>query len=330
VFPTGASYINLPLDLHHMYVQQWGLSFERQLFGNWVLSADYLGNKASHFRGSHEENPAVYTGAGSSTKNTQQRRTLTQLNAAAGAYYSTITGMDDGVNTHYNALRVTGQHRFSQNYTVLASYTFSKCLQDTETIANRITGNTESNPYNRNADFGPCDFDLRHNFVASSVYQSPSLHNRAIDFAAGAWQIGFLLTYNNGFPFSPVTGTDASLSGVGLDRPNVVSGANPYTKDMTTLAWLNPKAFTTNAPGTFGTAGMNSLRGPNYINANANLNKLFTIHESQKFQVRFEWFNLFNHTNFQAPVNSYASARFGVIQSANPARIMQLGAKYIF
>jgi hypothetical protein len=96
------------------------------------------------------------------------------------------------------------------------------------------------------------------------------------------------------------------------------------------LAWLNPAAFTANPPGTFGTAGMNSLRGPNYINANANLNKLFTIHESQKFQVRFEWFNLFNHTNFQAPVNSYSSARFGVIQSANPARIMQLGAKYVF
>ena len=329
VFPTGASYINLPLNLHHMYVQQWGMSFERQLFGNWVLSADYLGNKATHFRSSVEENPAVYI-AGASTKNTQQRRTLTQLNAAAGAYYSTITLMDDGVNTHYNAVRVTGQHRFSKNYTVLASYTFSKCLQDTETLANRVTGNNESNPYNRDADYGPCDFDLRHNFVASSVYQSPSLHNRAVDFAAGAWQIGFLLSYYNGYPFTPVTGTDASLSGVGLDRPNVVSNVNPYTKNMTTLAWLNPTAFTTNPPGTFGTAGMNSLLGPNYLNANANLNKLFSIHESQKFQVRFEWFNLFNHTNFQAPVNSYASSRFGVIQSANSARIMQLGAKYIF
>ncbi len=330
VFPTGASYINLPLNLHHMYVQQWGLSFERQLFGNWVLTADYLGNKATHLRSSLEQNPAVYIAGSSTTKNTQQRRTLTQLNPSAGAYYSTITLMDDGVNTHYNALRLTAQHRFSRNYTVLAAYTYSKCLQDAETLANRVTGNNESNPYNRNADYGPCDFDLRQNFVASAVYQSPQLRNRAVDFAAGSWQIGFLLTYNNGFPFSPVTGTDASLSGVGLDRPNVVSGANPYLKNMNTLAWLNATAFTINPPGTFGTAGMNSLLGPNYVNANANLNKLFTVRESQKLQVRFEWFNLFNHTNFQAPVNSFASSRYGVIQSANSARIMQLGAKYIF
>ncbi len=330
VFPTAASYINLPLALHHMYVQQWGVSFERQLFGNWVITADYLGNKATHFRSSTEENPAVYIAGSSSTKNTQARRTLTQINATEGPYYSTITLMDDGVNTHYNALRVTGQHRFSHNYTVLAAYTFSQCFQDTETLANRVTGNNESNPHNRDADYGPCDFDLRHNFVASSVYQSPTLGNRALDAAAGAWQIGFLLSYNNGFPFSPLTGTDASLSGVGLDRPNVVQGANPYVKNLQTHAWLNATAFVINPPGTFGTAGMNSLRGPHFVNANANLNKLFTIHDEQKLQVRFEWFNLFNHTNFQAPVNTFSSSSFGVIQAANAARIMQLGAKYIF
>jgi len=329
VFPTGASYINLPLDLHHMYTQQWGVSFERQLFGNWVVTADYLGNKATHLRSSTEENPALFM-AGATTKNTQQRRVLTQLNAAAGAYYSTITLMDDGVNTHYNAMRLTGQHRFSSNYTVLAAYTYSKCLQDTETLANRVTGNNESNPFNRNADYGPCDYDLRHNFVVSSVYQSPKLRNRVADLAAGSWQIGFLLTYNNGFPFTLHTGTDISLSGVGLDRPDVVAGMNPYSKNKRTLTWLNTAAFVKNAPGTFGTSGMNSVLGPKYVNANSNLNKLFNIHENQKLQVRFEWFNLFNHTNFQAPVSTYSSSSFGVIQSANAARIMQLGAKYIF
>lgn len=329
-FPTGGSYINLPLDLHHIYVQQWGLSLERQISGNWVLKADYLGNKATHLRSSTEENPAIYIPGKSTTKNTQQRRTLEQLNPATGAYFSTITLMDDGVNTHYNALRLTAQHRFSRNYTLLASYTYSHCIQDTETLGNRITGNNESNPYNRNADYGPCDFDLRHNFVASAVYQSPALDNRALNAAAGSWQIGFLTSYYDGFPFSPLTGTDASLSGVGLDRPNAVPGVNRYERNTKTLVWLNPLAFTPNPPGTFGTTGMNSLLGPHYIDADANLNKLFRIRESQNIQVRFEWFNLFNHTNFQAPVNSTASSSFGVIQSANPARIMQLGAKYVF
>jgi hypothetical protein len=329
-FPRGGSYINLPLNLHHPYMQQWDLSLERQLPGDWVIAADYLGNKATHLRSSTEENPAIYIPGASSTKNTQARRTLAQLNPSAGAYYSTITLMDDGVNTHYDALRLTAKHRFDRNYTVLAAYTYSHCIQDTETLGNRVTGNNESDPYDRNHDYGPCDFDLRHNFVVSAVYQSPRLSNRALNYTAGGWQIGFLTTYYDGFPFSPMTGTDASLSGVGLDRPNAVPGVNPYEKNLKTLSWLNPKAFTANPPGTFGTTGMNSLLGPNYIDANANLNKLFTVHENQMLQVRFEWFNLFNHTNFQAPVNSFSSARFGVIQSANPARIMQLGAKYIF
>jgi hypothetical protein len=329
-FPVGGSYINLPLNLHHPYMQQWDLSLERQLTGSWAITADYMGNKATHFRSSTEEDPAIYIPGASTVANTQQRRTLEQLNPSTGAYYSTITLMDDGVNTHYDALRLTAQHRFSRNYTVLAAYTYSHCIQDTETLANRVTGNNESDPYDRDHDYGPCDFDLRHNFVVSAVYQSPSLHNRAVDLAAGSWQVGFLMSYNNGFPFSPLTGVDDSLSSVGLDRPNVVQGVTPYEKNMKTLAWLNPAAYKANPPGTFGTAGMNSLLQPNYVSANANLNKLFSIRESQKLQVRFEWFNLFNHTNFEAPVNSQSSASFGVIQAANPARIMQFGAKYIF
>jgi hypothetical protein len=329
-FPVGGSYINLPLSLHHMYVQQWGLSLERQLGGNWVFSADYLGNKSTHFRSSTEENPAVYIAGNSTTKNTQARRTLTQINPTAGPYYSTITLMDDGVSTHYNAVRLTAQHRFSHSYTVLSSYTYSNCMQDTEPLANRVTGNNESNPYNRYADYGPCDYDLRNNFVTSVVYQSPRLSNRAANLAVSNWQVGFLISANNGYPFTPLTGTDASLSGVGLDRPNAVASVNRYQKNKQTLFWLNPAAFTKNGPGTFGTSGMNSLRGPHYVNSNVNLTRLFTIHDQQNIQLRFEWFNVFNHTNFQAPTNSLSSATFGRILAANPARIVQIGAKYTF
>ncbi len=329
-FPAGGSYINLPLNLHHPYMQQWGLSLQRQLGSDWVVTADYIGNKATHFRSGTESNPAVYIPGNSTTANTQQRRMLSQLNPAAGAYYSTITFMDDGVNTTYNALRLTAQHRFNHGYTLLAAYTYSHCFQDTETLANRLTGNQESNPYDKSADYGPCDYDLRHNFVSSFVYQGYRFKERALDLVAGGWQPAFLVSANNGFPFSPLTGTDASLSGVGLDRPNVVTGTNPYVRNTHTLLWVNPAAFTKNGPGTFGTARMNSLLGPHYVDSDVNLTKLFAIHEQQNIQLRFEFFNVFNHTNFMAPVNTFSSASFGVIQASNPARIIQLGAKYTF
>ena len=330
VFPTGASYINLPLGLHHPYMQQWGLSLERQLKDDWFITANYIGNKATHFRSSTEEDPAIYIPGNSTTGNTAQRRTLAQLNPATGAYYSTITLMDDGVNTSYHALKLTAQHRLSHKYTVLASYTYSHCLQDTEPLSNRVTGNNESNPYNRKADYGPCDFDLRHNLVGSFVYQGFNFTNQTVNLIAGGWSPSFLVSYYNGYPFSPLTGTDASLSGVGLDRPNAVAGANPYLRNKKTLLWINPAAFVKNGPGTFGTTGMNSLLGPHYIDSDVSLVKLFNIHEQQQLQLRFEFFNVFNHTNFQAPVNTFSSSSFGVIQASNPARILQFAAKYAF
>jgi hypothetical protein len=330
-FNPGGAYVNLPLGLHHPYMQQWDLSLERQLGVDWVASASYIGNKSTHIRAGTEENPAVIVPGGTNTTaTTQARRILSQINATTGAAISTMTFMDDGVNTNYNALRLSVQHRLNHGYTLLFVYTYSHCLQDTETLANKLQGNTESNPYNRDADHGPCDYDLRHNIVSSLVYKGFNFSNHLVNLFAGGWSPAFLASYYNGFPFSPSTGTDASLSGVGLDRPNAVPGVSPYVKNRQTLVWLNPLAFTANGPGTFGTTGMNSLLAPHYVDADANLTKVFQIHEQQNFQLRFEFFNVFNHTNFQAPVGSMNSASFGKIQASNPARIIQIAAKYTF
>ena len=328
VFPPQGSYINLPLNLHHPYMQQWSLNLQRQIATNWLVTAAYLGNKATHFRSSIEENPAIYIPEGSTRANTAQRRLLTRLNPTAGAFYSTITLMDDGVNTNYNALRLSVQHRFSHNFTVLSVYTYSHCLQNAETLGNRLTGNNYANPNNRNTDYGPCDFDLRHNLTTSYVYESPKFTSRGMDLVAGNWQLSFLVSAHNGFPFSPLTGIDASLSGVGLDRLDVVR--DPYVRNTQTLLWIDPTAFRQNAPGTFGNAGANSLLAPSFFSADANLTRLFKIRESQRFELRFEFFNVLNHTSFNAPVNRFSSPSFGLIQSAGPPRILQFALKYSF
>jgi hypothetical protein len=250
------------------------------------------------------------------------------LNPAAGAYFSSITLMDDGDNSNYNALRVSIQHRFSQNFTLLSVYTYSHCLQDAEPIANRITGFQYQNPYNRNADHGPCDFDLRHSVVNSFVYESPRWSSRATDLLLGNWQLGFSITGHSGYPFTPTTGVDASLSGIGLDRPNVVG--SPYVRNTTSLQWINASAFVPNAAGTFGNAGYNSLLGPAFFNIDSNLTRLFRIRESMRFELRFEFFNILNHTNFNNPVTNLRSASFGQIQGAYDPRILQFAAKFTF
>ena len=329
-FPAAGQYITFPLNLHHMYHQQWDLSYERQVGHDWLVTAAYLGNKATHLRGSVEMNPAVYIPGASTVSNTQQRRLLTLINPTQGAFYSNITLADDGITTSYNALRLSTQHRFAQHFTVLAVYTWSHCLQNAETYGNRnnIGSQSYQNPYNRNGDTGPCDFDLRHNFTSSFVYEVPRFANRAVNELAGHWQMGGLFSAHTGFPFTPTTGVDNSLTGIRQDRPNVTG--NPYVRDLKTLVWIDPSAITPNAPGTFGNAGNNSLIGPRYFDLDANLTRSFPIRERQRFELRFEFFNVLNHTNFNPPVSSRSSSTFGRIQSAGDPRIIQFAAKFVF
>ena len=329
-FVLAGLYVNLPLDLHHMYTQNWNLSYQAQVAGNWLLSASYIGNAARHLRAAFERNPAVYIPGASTVANTNNRRLLNQLNPKEGQYYATITNMTDGLTTNYNGLRLSAQHRFSHNFTLLSVYTWSHCMQNAETLGNRVSqgSNQYQNPNNRDADIASCDFDLRHNFVTSVVYETPKFANRFMTEALGHWQIGTLLTYRTGFPYTPTTGVDNSLTGVGQDRPNVVG--SPYVRNTNTLVWATPSAFQANALGTFGNAGFNSLVGPNYFGLDANVSRVFRITERYQFQLRFEFFNAPNHTNFNNPVGSLNSANFGKIQSAADPRILQFAGKFSF
>jgi len=156
--------------------------------------------------------PAIYV-PGATLANTAQRRFLFRLNAAAGTYFSTITQADDGASTNYHTLLLSAQHRFARRFTVLSVYTYSHCLQNAQTIGNRLStgSNTYQNPYNRNADYGSCDSDLRHNWTSSLVYETPKFSNRAVNAIAGNWRPSFLLSVRPGFLFSPVAGADNSF-----------------------------------------------------------------------------------------------------------------------
>ncbi len=331
-FNMNGTYENLPLSLHHPYMQQWDLSVEQQFGGDWAFTLSYIGNKATHLRAGLEQN-APQPATGATAKNEPARRILTQINPATGAYFSTVNLMNDGVNTTYNALQLNVKKRLSHGYTLLYNFTFSHCLQDTETIGNKLQGNTQTNPTNMRFDYGPCDYDLRHNMNASFVYQGFNFANQTLNLIAGGWSPSFLVSYNNGFPFTPLAGTDASLTGIGLDRPNAVAGVSPYVKNTTpgVMQWVTKSAYTVvTAPNSFGTVGMNSLLGPHYIDSDVSIRKLIKTFREENLELRFEFFNIFNHPNFSLPVTSYSSSGFGQIQASNPPRIMQLAAKYTF
>jgi hypothetical protein len=333
-FPTAGTFLEVPPNIRPTYVQQWSVNYQLQLKANWLLTANYIGNKTTHLWASTEADPAVYIpgtcngAACSTTSNTAQRRVLYLENPKTGVYYSTIAKSDDGANSEYEGLLASAQHRFANNYTLLANYTYSHCISEGYQGGD-LTGPQYQNPYQR--DRANCPFDIRQIFNLSIVAQSPHFKDTWKRLLLNNWQLAPLATARSGLWFTPLTGVDNSLTGVGLDRPNV--SGNPYNQNLSggTITWLNPAAFTANAKGTFGDAGAYSLHGPGNFDVDIALTRSFTLHrESQRLDVRFEVFNLFNRVNFSNPSATLSSAQFGTITAAGDPRILSLAMKLHF
>jgi hypothetical protein len=150
------------------------------------------------------------------------------------------------------------------------------------------------------------------------------------------WQTLGIVTLQSGRPFTVAllpeidnSGTGRSVLGFGAnDRPNVVG--DPNLSSASADRWFNTAAFIFPAPGTFGNAGRNILRGPGYQSVNASLVKNTLLTERLNLQFRAEVFNLFNHPNLNLPDNFLGSPTFGRITSARDPRHLQFGVKLLF
>jgi hypothetical protein len=322
-----------PLDMRPTYMQQWDLSYQRQLGKSWTVTATYLGNRTTHIWIGRELDPAVYipgncgAAACSTTANTNQRRVLYLQNPATGSLYSTIAQTDDGAGANYNGLVLSAQHRFAGNYTFLTNYTWSHCMS-TGNFAGDIAGPSYQNPYNRDADYANCSFDVRHNYNASIVATMPKLGSSWTNRLFSGWQLAPIFTAHSGTPFTPVTGADNSRTGVGLDRPNVIS--NAYVENLSTRRWVTPNAFVANAIGAYGNAGAFSLVGPGFFDLDVSLSRSFALREHIHLEARSEFFNVLNHTNFSNPSGTLSSQNFGVLLAAGDPRILQFAMKLTF
>lgn len=324
-FPVDGTYVFEPNHAHATYLQQWNFALQKQIGADWLFSATYLGNKTTHQWLGHELNPAVFS-AGATTATTETRRVFIRANPATGKYFGSTIQIDDSGNASYNGLLLVANHRFSHNFSALANYTWSHCLNQGE--ANQDIVNFYQNPGDRKAEWGNCASDRRQIFNLSLVAQSPRFGSKWVQRFAGNWQVSGIFNFQSGAWLNVTDGTDVSLTGVGSDRPNVSGSlqvANP-----TILQWFNTAAFTKQAAGTFGNSGRNTILGPSGWNLDTGLWRTFPIRERLKLDVRFEAFNVLNHTRFNVPVVALNAGNFGQITSARDPRILQLAMKLSF
>jgi hypothetical protein len=174
-----------------------------------------------------------------------------------------------------------------------------------------LAGTTVENPNNPKMDYGPCGSDFRNVenvvIVAKSQFALPRVEGLLLN----NWEFAPLVHIQSGAPFTVTAGQDNSLTDVGNDRPNLVSGvplyihiANRSGSGASNRAYLNPKAFSqipSSAFGTYGDVGRNSFRGLPSYQVDAQVSREFPIYERLNMTLRLEAFNMLNHPNLNTP-----------------------------
>jgi hypothetical protein len=337
VFPVGGAYISVPGNLKVTYMMQWNLSYQRQVGKDWLVTANYLGNASRHIWGSTDINYAIPT-AGASTSNTNNRRLTYLLNPTNGQYYGNIQQSDDGANASYHGLLMKAEHRMAHHFTLLSTYTYSHCISSWD-FAGELAGTVYQNPLNRaTGERGNCGYDHRHNFTNSLVANSPGIGSGVARLITKDWQVSPIISFFTGNPIQITDGKDISLSGQGLDRPNVILPDQVYGSPKSVTSYLNPAAFQcagSNAActvfsGQFGNLGRNSIYGPGQRNFDVAVSRRFQFTERWKMEFRSDFFNVLNHANWNNPTSSVTSGTFGQIVSFGSPRLIQMAIKLYF
>ena len=360
------------------YMQQWNADLQYEVLPNWMVDAAYVGSKGTHLAGVIDLN---------------QQDPVTGL--LPYPQFASILYVESEASSSYNSLQLRSEKRTRSGLSLLLAYTYSKSFDDVSSVFGGSVGSgLPQNSFDLSADRGPSDFNAVHRFIGSFVYDLPLRKLWAhgpgwSERILGNWQASGIVTAQTGSPFTVVLagGTSSAAAAFGNPaRPNLVGNpfvagpvaANSTPGCQTTMSqgglaadqvrvpqsWFNPCAFVLPPAGAsglylFGNEGRNVLTGPGFTNIDLGLAKSMALgSENHRLMFRGDFFNLFNHPNFDIPAHvfscpaapqvcgspktassptrvPYGGQSFANVLSANsygdkPPRQIQLSMRYIF
>ena len=342
--PTGAPPFNITAvrdDFHLGYYHYFHATVQREVFRNSSVTASYVGSRGMDLVSRVNINAPPL---GSPTSGAVDR--LRPFFAQYPQYRNILEFTNDG-RSWFDSLQLSFRQNMWHGINTQYNYTLSKCTDYQST--NRAPSTLQAtNPYDPTNDKGPCTFDIRHNFNLGGSYSVPGTSIGGQPVAVGA-----VFTALSGRPFTPGQGsTDNSGQVINAIRANCL--VDPlYNYDLNYLfpdpstsrsAITNAaQAFANPAPGTLGTCGRDSGRGPAFRQLDLNIVKEFKLSSVSRLQARWEIFNLTNQVNLGGFLStSTRSSSFGKIGSTpdvdrgNPVlgtggpRAMQWAVKLLF
>ena len=344
-------------DFKNAYVQSWNLNVQREITPSLAVMIGYFGSKGTHLRLSRNINQFI-----------NGVRPFVRLSASSPIAPNTLLGniiqIESSGNSSYNALWVTATKRLSRNFQFNASYTWSKSI-DYNSLNSQ--GVVVQDSYNIRGDRGLSDYDARHRFVISGLYELPWKGNRLVE----GWQLGTIVQLQSGNPINILAGNPlaipgtsigagagiATFTGLATVRPDIIG--DPQILG-TPNQWFTNTVCDPRAPagcpssavfalpvalsGTtnvyhFGNLGRNVLIGPGFNNVDFSITKNTKLTETVRFQFRAEFFDIFNHANFGQPGRTaqVGSTAFGLISStrfptgdSGSSRQVQFAVKLLF
>jgi len=354
---AGLAPATIAHDFKNANVQSWNLNVQHQLTPSFAVMVGYFGSKGTHLRISRNINQPV-----------NGVRPFVRLSAsspiAPNTLLGNITQIESTSNSSYNALWATATKRLSRNFQFNASYTWSKSI-DYNSLNSQ--GVVVQDSYNLRGDRGLSDYDARHRFVISGLYELPWRGNRLVE----GWQLGTIIQLQSGNPINILAGNPlaipgtaigagagiATFTGIASVRPDLIG--NPQILG-TPNQWFSNTVCDPRAPtgcpsgsvfalpvtlsGTtnvyhFGSMGRNVLIGPGFNNVDFSITKNTKLTESVRMQFRAEFFDIFNHANFGQPGRTaqVGSTAFGLISGtrfptgdSGSSRQIQFAVKLLF
>ena len=309
--------------LHAPYFLEWSLGLEHELGSTGSIHAQYVGTRAVNQPYLTQVNGYQTVCDGCFAPFPYAQSTDPRFGA--------VTQFSTGANSHYNGLQMSAMKRVGHGLMGQINYTLSRCM---DTVSNggflqfSAGGILSPLPGDLARDYGPCDYDIRHNLNAQYVYQFPvKVKNPLLGHVLNGWQVSGTVFWHSGIPFSVLSTPysadgDGIVNGSGPQFASAVPGVPLYEHNSIpgvtqpgTVQWLNPDAFVSTVdPSTgaclggdspkscqFGNLGRNALRGPNFAWSDFYVTKSFSLTESVKLRFDTQFFNVFNHPNFALP-----------------------------
>jgi len=314
------------------YVAQWSFGLQRELTRDMTVEATYFGSAGIHLRRLQTYN------------NPEPSQLPNTNNARPFPKFGGFQVMNAPSHSSYHALYLKVQQRFSRGLTFLSSFAWGKSIDNGSGIRTSDGDSlTPSNNYNLELERGLSAFDFRRRWTTSWLWELPVGKGKRwlgsggiADLLLGGWQLGGILTLQDGFPFTVTCGPGNVQNGGGVCYPDS-TGADPNLPrgEQTRTRFFNTDAYVDRIPAggpfRYGTTARNSVIGPGIISFDASANKKFYLTESKFLEFRTEVFNTPNHPIWSPPGSQLRTPNYGVITSTKiDSRQIQFALKLVF